>query len=584
MNKFAVRGIFILFMSLMTYSFSSSVAGIFLQGFIPFWGRLSIFFLGFISSSVLLVWLERRLLLSCNLNFWPIVVSVLSAVIILRRADSSIYDLFTPTDLIGGVTRAANGLIPFSFANFPDIYANYHAHFILASSILKNLLGTSTLHSILLCYALGAASLSVVVLDFCRIRYNWGVKPAIVFLCVLLFASSFPSRIGYDPIGWPRGTDFVMIADIILSNSWAYGLTAMLLLVAAIDAQKNIGTFVPGYVAATLLGLSLIVTNGVVFTLGVGTWICFSLLNFPYLGWRRFALVLFSCALAIFASRFIPSVNLVGPLYAKPEVGIRSFHDLFTPTVAWYIQLLGPFSFLAVGVLGHELWNGRFSVLRRWNAADYLFLFAFLMPFLLIVRGISEWDSIHKNAVICIFLSLFVLADRQRKFCFLAGRRLATLVVLLGLVTLPNLVDFYRRISTSTCYWCQFEEIEEGEEVSRLKKLSPSVMFPVDRVSLDKHSFQNSLSGNFTKNSIFPGFLVVLKEGEYPRNDRFRDVQWMRTYIKRQKYPGYLQIPAESASEISSWFRTNEDQFEFKLDWSHKIEVGRYEYIPILWD
>ena len=584
-NKSVVtRGIFIFIMSLMAYSFFSNVVGIFLQGFIPFWGRIFIFLLGFIFSAIFLVWFERRLLFSYALGFWPIFVSILFAGIILKRADSSIYDLFTPTDLIGGVTRAANGLIPFSFANFPDIYANYHAHFIIASSILKNILGTSTLYSILLCYALGAASLSLVVVNFCRIRYNWRVRSLIVFLCVLLFASSFPSRIGYDPIGWQGDTDFVMMADIILSNSWAYGLTAMLLLVGAIDAQKDTDTFIPAYVAATLLSLSLIVTNGVVFTLGLAAWICFSFFNFSHLGWRRFILVLFSCALAIFVSKYIPSVNLIGPLYTKPEIGVRSFVELFGPTVTWYVQLLGPFTFLAAGVLGYEIWNRRLGAVECWNAADYLFIFSFLMPLFLSVKGISEWDSIHKNAVICIFLSLFVLAERQRKFSFLEGRRFAILIVFFGLITLPNLVDFYRRVSTSTCYWCQFEDIEEGDEVRRLKRLSPSVMFPMDRISLDKHSFQNSLSGNFTKNSIFPGFLVLLKEGEYPRNDRFRNVDWMRAYIKRQRYPGYLQIPTESTSEISSWFTRNEDQFEFKLDWSHKLEVGQYDYIPILWD
>ncbi|NQE50720.1 hypothetical protein [Herbaspirillum rubrisubalbicans] len=162
MNKFGLtRGFFVMVMSLMAYSFSSNVVGIFLQGFIPLWGRLLIFFLGFMFSAVALVWFERRLLFSCTSSFWPVVVSVLFAGIILKRADSSIYDLFTPTDLIGGITRAADGLIPFSFANFPDIYANYHAHFIIASSILKNLLGTSTLHSLLLCYAIGAASLDL---------------------------------------------------------------------------------------------------------------------------------------------------------------------------------------------------------------------------------------------------------------------------------------------------------------------------------------------------------------------------------------------------------------------------------------
>ncbi|MDB5775671.1 MAG: hypothetical protein JWP38_1804 [Herbaspirillum sp.] len=573
----------IVFFGLAIYTLLANVVGMAFHGFVPAVAQIALFSFACVIAYISIHRTEKLLGIRFRTKAKDWVVIAVCCFIVFRRTYWSVYDLFTPTDLIGGVARASNGMIPFSFANFPEFYANYHAHFIVASSILRTVLGISVIHAILLCYMIGTATFVSFVIQYLKFKFQLGYFARIVFLILLLIASSFPLTLDFDGGSIRKAEEYVMISDIILSNSWAFGLSMLLLLPAAIEFQKNDVRFALAFWVTCIFFLLTISVNGSVFSFGLIAWSSWALINVYSLGWRRVASVLAACAALFLISQQIPSVNLSGAPYTHPAIAFRAMSSIFGPSVAWHIQLVGPLSLIAFAILFYEVLRRGVKAVIDWTPFDIFFVIALTFPILFSTTGISEWDAVHKNSVMSIFLSLFVLASRREKLSFLNGKYLISVYAVIAIVTAPNIVDFFRRTTRDECSWCKFDSIEKGPEVAVLKEFRTSVMYPIDRVSLDTHSFQNSLAGHFTKNSIYPGFLLWINQDEWPRSDRFRDVEWLKNYIKKQKLPGLIQLPQESSAEFTQWFKANAGQFQFNLDWNDGKKVGQYFYIPIVW-
>lgn len=505
------------------------------------------------------------------------------AFVLHQRMEHNIYDLVNPTDLLGGVTRAANGLIPFSFANFPEFYANYHAAFIVAASALKQVFGLTAADSIALLYLFGLSALSFLALWWLRCILACGQVARIVFLTFLLFVSSIPIGRKVN-VGSIQGAyAYLMPIDTMLSNSWVFGFILALALLILLDAQHKNASTPRGVAGGLVLSSMAIFANITVFVFGLATQLTSAVVNVRRESWKKLlGIALGSLFLWLF-SKAMPSVNITGPKYASPLLSIRQFEDIFGAQVRESLRLAGVVTLVALVITVTETWRGRTQWFRSLAPSRIMFLGALAFLILIKVEGVSAWDAIHKTALLTMFVAAYIvitaLATSTNRFAMTA-----TITGIL-LLSYPNCVDFLKRsTSGSSESWRQYREWEKRTDVVALRKLPVSVMYPVDRVSLAEHSVSNSLAGHFTKNSFYPGFLVRVEASDWPNLDQFRNPSWFKAYIKASTRPAMLQVPNETLADFSAWFEREKSVFDFQLSWSGQTRIGGYVYIPIVWE
>jgi hypothetical protein len=494
-------------------------------------------------------------IIGSNISF----VFILVFSVFLFRLNFGVYDIVYPTDLLGSVFRSSNGIDPMRFTNFPEFLANYHQHFIILAGFIKAVFDIKTSTAIYFNYIFGFIFFYLVTIKF--IEYNFKPLVTNLFFLLILFSCGLPVKLIQEDE--PR---YIIILDILMSNSWIYGFSILLILLLLFkhlfeynNSKKTL------FLIATCFFL-IAVTNASIFTFLVVSLFIFYLSQYKYYSFNYLFYIFTLFIVIIFLVRFIPSAFLVGENYFYPIFHFRLFENFNNSLLLKYFLLSGPLPLIASFLLIKEYITSTYFN-NKFNIFITIFFFStYIFPFIFSVNNIDTWDAIHKNSTLAIFTSAVVIINifsynRSKYLLIFCGLSLVFNYLFLYSIFIPKFT-----INPTWVYQYNFLEYKSFP----LRQYAPFVSFPINYTGLGSHSLYNSLSGGYTKNSMYPGFLVVLKDGEYPLINKFHDINWINNYvdINNIKIPSYIQISIHSYDDFYSWYNKNINSLSFIIDFN----------------